>query len=61
MKQDQRYFTVSDEVFSRFPGYVRGVVIAHGLENGESPAELTSLLRSAEDCRPQRAELGNTG
>lgn len=49
MKQDERYFTVSDEVFNQFPGYVRGVVIAHGLANGESPAELTSLLRSAED------------
>jgi DNA/RNA-binding domain of Phe-tRNA-synthetase-like protein len=49
VKQEERYFTVSDEVFNRFPGYVRGVVIAHGLANGESPAELTSMLRSAED------------
>lgn len=49
MEQDERYFIVSDEVFSRFSGYVRGVVIAHGLTNGDSPEELTLLLRSAED------------
>lgn len=49
MKQDEKYFKISDEVFERFPGYVRGVVIAHGLTNGESPEELHSLLRSAED------------
>jgi DNA/RNA-binding domain of Phe-tRNA-synthetase-like protein len=49
VKQGERYFTVSDEVFNRFPGYVRGVVITHGLTNGDSPEELTLLLRAAED------------
>ncbi len=49
MKQEERYFTVSDQVFERFPGYVRGVVIGYGLTNGESSPELISLLRSAED------------
>ncbi|MGO9569582.1 MAG: B3/4 domain-containing protein [Desulfomonilaceae bacterium] len=57
MKQDERYFTISDEVFERFPGYVRGVVIAHGLTNGESPQELNSLLRSAEDFIRQELNL----
>ncbi len=49
MNQDEKYFTVSQEVFNRFPGYVRGVVIAHGLTNGDSPDALISTMRSAED------------
>jgi len=39
---------IADEVFQRFPGYVRGVVIAHGLANGPSPPALLDLLREAE-------------
>lgn len=57
MKQDEKYFTISDEVFERFPGYVRGVVVAHGLANGESPEELNSMLRSAEDFVRQELNL----
>lgn len=49
MNQDEKYFTVSHEVFNRFPGYVRGVVIAHGLTNGESPEALVAEMRAAED------------
>lgn len=41
--------TIADDVFARFPGYVRGVVLAHGVTNGPSPAELVALLRAAED------------
>jgi DNA/RNA-binding domain of Phe-tRNA-synthetase-like protein len=57
VKQDERYYTVSKEVFDRFPGYVRGVVIADGVTNSKSPAELTSLLRSAEDSVRKRLNL----
>jgi DNA/RNA-binding domain of Phe-tRNA-synthetase-like protein len=57
VKQDERYYTVSKEVFDRFPGYVRGVVIADGLTNSKSPTELTSLLRSAEDSVRKRLNL----
>lgn len=42
-------YTIADDVFARFPGYVRGVVLAHGVTNGPSPAELVALLRAAED------------
>ncbi|MEW6533292.1 MAG: phenylalanine--tRNA ligase beta subunit-related protein [Thermodesulfobacteriota bacterium] len=42
-------YTISQEVFDRYPGYVRGLVIAHGVKNGPSPEGLTSLLRAAED------------
>ncbi len=43
-------YTIADEVFTRFPGYVRGVVLAYGVTNGPSPAELVALLRTAEDA-----------
>ena len=41
-------FRIADEIFQRFPGYVRGVVIAHELANGPSPDALLDLLREAE-------------
>ena len=41
-------YSIADEVFKRFPGYVRGVVIGHGASNGASPSELVQLLRDAE-------------
>ena len=41
-------YRIADEVFRRFPGYVRGVVIAHELKNGPSPQALVDLLREAE-------------
>ncbi|MDP6452995.1 MAG: phenylalanine--tRNA ligase beta subunit-related protein [SAR202 cluster bacterium] len=42
-------YSVSQEIFEQFPGYVRGVVIARGVSNGDSPPELVYLLREAED------------
>jgi DNA/RNA-binding domain of Phe-tRNA-synthetase-like protein len=42
-------YTIADAVFARFPGYVRGVVLAHGVTNGPSPADLLALLRAAEE------------
>ena len=42
-------YSISPEIFARFPGYVRGVVIAHGVTNGPSPAELVQMLRDAEE------------
>ncbi|MFC1836301.1 B3/4 domain-containing protein [Thermodesulfobacteriota bacterium] len=42
-------YRISPEVFDRFPGYSRGVVLAQDVSNGESPAELVSLLRGAEE------------
>lgn len=48
MNQKELTYTIADEVFARFPGYARGVVLAYGVRNGESPAEVVSLLREAE-------------
>jgi len=54
MTSDAIYFTISDEVFERFPGYVRGVVVAQGVTNGPSSDELKELLRAAEDSVRER-------
>ncbi len=44
---DSLRYSIAPEIFDRFPGYVRGVVIARELSNGPSPAELVDLLRGA--------------
>ncbi len=45
---EQLYYSISPEIFARYPGYVRGVVIAHGVTNGSSPDDLVQMLRDAE-------------
>jgi DNA/RNA-binding domain of Phe-tRNA-synthetase-like protein len=42
-------YTIAPEIFSLFPGYVRGVVLAFGVTNLPTPPELTTLLRQAEE------------
>jgi DNA/RNA-binding domain of Phe-tRNA-synthetase-like protein len=42
-------YTISHVIFERFPGYVRGVVIADDVRNGPSPEAIVQLLRAAED------------
>jgi len=44
----ERYYSISDEVFEKFPDYKRRVVVAHGVKNGPSPPELLDALRAAE-------------
>jgi DNA/RNA-binding domain of Phe-tRNA-synthetase-like protein len=51
------YYSIDNAVFRRFPGYVRGVVLAYDVENGNSPAELTELLREAESSVRERMSL----
>lgn len=41
-------YTVSADIFQRFPGYVRGVVVAHDVTNHASPDDLIRALRAAE-------------
>ena len=41
-------YRIADEIFQRFPGYARGLVIARELANGSSPPDLLELLREAE-------------
>ena len=41
-------YSIADEVFAQFPGYVRGVVLAYDVRNAESPVDLVEMLRAAE-------------
>jgi len=45
-------YAISKEVFEKFPAFCRGVVVATGVTNGPSPAELTEALRKAEAAMP---------
>jgi DNA/RNA-binding domain of Phe-tRNA-synthetase-like protein len=51
------YYSISDEVFQRFPGYVRGVVVARQVGNGPAPKALVALLREAEAGLHSRVTL----
>ncbi len=50
-------YSIAPEVFAAFPGYRRGVVLAHGVRNGVSPAELAAMLRSEEAGARRRLSL----
>jgi DNA/RNA-binding domain of Phe-tRNA-synthetase-like protein len=50
-------YSIAPEIFERFPGYVRGVVVAHEVKNGPSPAELVQMLREAEESVRARVNL----
>ena len=49
------HYSIAKPVFDKYPGYVRGVVVAYELTNGASPPELVQLLRDAEES--VRAQL----
>jgi DNA/RNA-binding domain of Phe-tRNA-synthetase-like protein len=51
-------YTAAKEIFGMYPGYVRGVVVARGVTNGEQEnAEILALLREAEETVRQRSDL----
>ncbi|MCX8031991.1 MAG: phenylalanine--tRNA ligase beta subunit-related protein [Thermoleophilia bacterium] len=50
-------YRVSPEIFARFPGYVRGVVLGFDVTNGPSPPELVAKLREAEESVRSRLTL----
>jgi DNA/RNA-binding domain of Phe-tRNA-synthetase-like protein len=55
------HYSVAPEIFARFPGYVRGVVLAYGVRNGDSPPELVALLREAETALRGRMTIEQVG
>ena len=59
--QKELYYRVSDEIFKLFPGYSRGVVLAQGVANGESPPELVSMLRDTEKAVRDRLHPDKLG
>ncbi len=56
MNTADRFYTIDDDVFNRFQGYRRGVVVAKDVINCESPDKLISLLRAEEDSIRQQLD-----
>lgn len=52
-----KHYSISKDVFEKFPEFRRGVVVATGLTNGPSPAELTASLRVAEAAMPNMLSM----
>jgi DNA/RNA-binding domain of Phe-tRNA-synthetase-like protein len=52
-------YSISDEIFSQFPEYVRGVVLAYGVKNTESSPHLIGMLRAAEASVRERLNLAD--
>jgi DNA/RNA-binding domain of Phe-tRNA-synthetase-like protein len=50
-------YSISDEIFSLFPDYVRGVVLAYEVTNSESPSGLVEMIRTEEESVRQRLNL----
>lgn len=47
-------YTIAPDIFTQYPGYCRGVVVARGFTNGPSAPAVTALLREAEAALRQR-------
>jgi DNA/RNA-binding domain of Phe-tRNA-synthetase-like protein len=50
-------YEIAPEIFERFPGYVRGVVVARGVRNGPAPEAVVGMLREAEASVRERLTL----
>jgi DNA/RNA-binding domain of Phe-tRNA-synthetase-like protein len=51
------HYSISDEIFSLFPDYVRGVVLAYDVTNSESPPALVEMIRTEEESVRHRLNL----
>jgi DNA/RNA-binding domain of Phe-tRNA-synthetase-like protein len=51
------FYTIEEDVFARFPDYLRGVVIAEDVRNGESPPALVEMLRESEASMRRQLSL----
>jgi DNA/RNA-binding domain of Phe-tRNA-synthetase-like protein len=50
-------YSISEEIFDKFPGYFRGVVLAFDVHNGPSPVRLIQMLREAEASVRQQTTI----
>lgn len=48
MASNTLFYRIADDVFKKYPGYIRGVVMCENVKNGPSPDELILMLRNAE-------------
>ena len=59
MSATERHYSIDAGVFSLFPSYVRGVVLAFDVKNGPSSPELVALLREAERSVGEKADAAS--
>jgi DNA/RNA-binding domain of Phe-tRNA-synthetase-like protein len=50
-------YSISSDIFDKYPGYARGVVLAFGVRNGPSPDKVIQMLREAEVSVRAQAKL----
>ncbi len=50
-------YSIAGEIFDKFPGYMRGVVLAYKVRNGPSPQNLIDKLRAAEAALRQQVSI----
>ena len=50
------HYTISAEIFAKYPGYVRGVLMATGVHNGASPEALIGLAEPLPGEQEQTAQ-----
>jgi DNA/RNA-binding domain of Phe-tRNA-synthetase-like protein len=59
MEEKKLFYKIHDEVFKKFPGFVRGVILAYDVTNGKSPDELLNLLRIEEESLRKKLPIEN--
>ena len=52
-------YSISQNIFDKFPGYCRGVVLAYDVHNGPSSDRLIQMLRDAEASVRQQTTIEN--
>ena len=52
-------YSISQDIFDKYPGYSRGVVLAFEVHNGSSPEPLIRMLREAEASVRKQASIEN--
>jgi DNA/RNA-binding domain of Phe-tRNA-synthetase-like protein len=50
-------YSIAPEIFEKYPGYARGVVLAFDVRNGPSPERLVQLMREAEAAVREQATI----
>ena len=50
-------YSIANEVFNKFPKYIRGVILAVDVANSESSPELVQILRDEEEALRQRLKV----
>jgi DNA/RNA-binding domain of Phe-tRNA-synthetase-like protein len=55
----QLFYSIESDIFTKFPDYVRGVVLAYDVTNGPPSSELITLLRSEEAALRERLTIEN--